>query len=137
MSWSAISIGACSRLEPDHLSVYNLTVEERTPFGAMKRDGLLAFPEDGVAAEMYEIVIERLTRAGYSHYEVSSFAKEGRAAVHNTLYWKTGGEYLGLGLLGRTRIARAEAGGRSMACAFPTSVPSTNTSTTESQPQAS
>jgi oxygen-independent coproporphyrinogen-3 oxidase len=83
-------------LAPEHLSVYNLTVEERTPFGAMKREGLLAFPEDGVAAEMYQIVMERLARAGYTHYEVSSFARPGRAAVHNTLYW-TGGEYLGLG----------------------------------------
>jgi putative oxygen-independent coproporphyrinogen III oxidase len=83
-------------MEPDHLSVYNLTVEERTPFGAMKRDGLLAFPEDGVAAEMYEIVIARLERAGFGHYEVSSFARAGRQALHNTLYW-TGGEYLGLG----------------------------------------
>jgi oxygen-independent coproporphyrinogen-3 oxidase len=83
-------------MAPDHLSVYNLTVEERTPFGAMKRDGLLAFPEDGVAAEMYEIVIARLERAGFAHYEVSSFARTGRQALHNTLYW-TGGEYLGLG----------------------------------------
>jgi oxygen-independent coproporphyrinogen-3 oxidase len=62
----------------------------------MKRDGLLAFPEDGVAAEMYEIVMGRLERAGFAHYEVSSFARPGRQALHNTLYW-TGGEYLGLG----------------------------------------
>jgi oxygen-independent coproporphyrinogen-3 oxidase len=109
-------------MAPEHLSIYNLTVEERTPFGAMKRDGLLAFPEDGVAAEMYEIVLSRAERAGYAHYEVSSFARrraerseashcrsgvltqvasglpevEDRRALHNTLYW-TGGEYLGLG----------------------------------------
>jgi oxygen-independent coproporphyrinogen III oxidase len=97
--------------EPDHLSVYNLTVEERTPFGAMKRDGLLAFPEDGVAAEMYEIVIARLERAGYKHYEVSSFARPGRAAVHNTLYW-TGGEYLGLGCSAHSHVRTPEGGAR-------------------------
>jgi oxygen-independent coproporphyrinogen-3 oxidase len=83
-------------LGPEHVSVYNLTVEERTPFGAMKRDGLLAVPEDSVAAEMYERVIARLSASGYAHYEVSSFARAGRRAVHNTLYW-TSGEYLGLG----------------------------------------
>ncbi len=90
-------------MEPDHLSIYNLTVEDRTPFGAMKRDGLLAFPDDGVAAEMYEIVIARMERAGFSHYEVSSFARPGRAALHNTLYW-TGGEYLGLGCSAHSHV---------------------------------
>jgi oxygen-independent coproporphyrinogen-3 oxidase len=97
-------------LEPEHLSVYNLTVEDRTPFGAMKRDGLLAFPEDGVAAEMYEIVIERLVRAGYAHYEVSSFARPGRRALHNTLYW-TGGEYLGLGSSAHSHVRLPDGGG--------------------------
>jgi oxygen-independent coproporphyrinogen-3 oxidase len=98
-------------LEPEHLSVYNLTVEERTPFGAMKRDGLLAFPEDGVAVEMYEIVIERLLRAGFSHYEVSSFARPGKRAGHNTLYW-TGGEYLGLGSSAHSHVRLPDGGGR-------------------------
>jgi oxygen-independent coproporphyrinogen-3 oxidase len=83
-------------LGPDHVSVYNLTVEERTAFGGLARAGLLALPDSGVAAEMYERIDERLRGAGFEHYEISSWAKPGRRAVHNTLYW-TGGDYLGLG----------------------------------------
>jgi oxygen-independent coproporphyrinogen-3 oxidase len=83
-------------LEPDHLSIYNLTAEERTAFGALERKGLLRLPDTGLAADMYERVMERMSQAGFEHYEISSYARPGRRAVHNTLYW-TGGEYLGLG----------------------------------------
>lgn len=83
-------------MEPDHVSVYNLTIEERTAFGGLQRAGVLSVPDSGVAAEMYQRIDERLARAGYEHYEISSWARPGRRAVHNTLYW-TGGEYLGLG----------------------------------------
>lgn len=83
-------------LAPEHVSVYNLTVEERTAFGGLQRAGLLAVPDSGVCAEMYERIDARLAAAGFGHYEISSWARPGRRAVHNTLYW-TGGEYLGLG----------------------------------------
>jgi oxygen-independent coproporphyrinogen-3 oxidase len=83
-------------LEPDHLSVYNLTVEERTPFARLQRQGALLLPDDGVAAEMYQHIDQRLGAAGLGHYEISSWARPGRRAAHNSLYW-TGGEYLGLG----------------------------------------
>jgi oxygen-independent coproporphyrinogen-3 oxidase len=83
-------------LAPEHVSVYNLTVEERTAFGGLQRAGLLTVPDSGVAADMYERIQARLAGAGFRHYEISSWARPGRRAVHNTLYW-TGGEYLGLG----------------------------------------
>jgi oxygen-independent coproporphyrinogen-3 oxidase len=83
-------------MEPDHVSVYNLTVEDRTAFGGLQRAGLLSVPDSGICAEMYERIDARLTAAGLGHYEISSWARRGRRAVHNTLYW-TGGEYLGLG----------------------------------------
>jgi oxygen-independent coproporphyrinogen-3 oxidase len=83
-------------MEPDHLSIYNLTIEERTAFGALARKGTLKVPDNGLCADLYARVIERVTGAGFRHYEISSFARPGRQAVHNTLYW-TGGEYLGLG----------------------------------------
>jgi putative oxygen-independent coproporphyrinogen III oxidase len=83
-------------LAPDHVSVYNLTVEERTPFGAMRREGTLKLPDGGLQADMYERVMATLARAGFEHYEISSWARPGRRAVHNSLYW-TGGEYVGLG----------------------------------------
>lgn len=83
-------------LEPEHLSIYNLTVEERTPFGAMKREGSLILPDSGICADMFERVRERMLAAGFEHYEISNYARPGRRAVHNTLYWQ-GDEYLGLG----------------------------------------
>jgi oxygen-independent coproporphyrinogen-3 oxidase len=83
-------------MQPEHVSIYNLTVEERTAFAAMARTGALALPDSGVAAEMYERIDARLERAGFGHYEISSWARPGHRSVHNSLYW-TGGEYLGLG----------------------------------------
>jgi oxygen-independent coproporphyrinogen-3 oxidase len=83
-------------LAPEHVSIYNLTVEERTAFAALARTGALLLPDSGVAAEMYERIDARLERGGFAHYEISSWARPGRRAVHNSLYW-TGGEYLGLG----------------------------------------
>lgn len=83
-------------MEPEHVSVYNLTVEDRTAFGGLQRAGMLSVPDSGVCAEMYERIDARLGAAGLPHYEISSWARPGRRAVHNTLYW-TGGEYLGLG----------------------------------------
>lgn len=83
-------------LAPDHVSLYNLTVEERTAFSALSRRGLLKVPDSGVAAEMYERLTARVEAAGFVHYEISSWARPGHRAVHNTLYW-TSGEYLGLG----------------------------------------
>jgi oxygen-independent coproporphyrinogen-3 oxidase len=83
-------------LAPDHVSVYNLTVEERTAFGGLARAGMLSVPDSGVAADMFERIDQRLGGGGFAHYEISSWARPGMRAVHNTLYW-TGGEYLGLG----------------------------------------
>lgn len=83
-------------LGAEHLSLYGLTVEERTPFGALSRAGLLPRGGDEVEAEMFERVERRLRAAGYDHYEISNYARPGRRAVHNGLYW-TGGEWLGLG----------------------------------------
>jgi oxygen-independent coproporphyrinogen-3 oxidase len=83
-------------LAPDHLSIYNLTIEERTPFGHYQREGTLRLPDAGLQADMYARVSERAAAAGFEHYEISSYARAGRRAVHNTLYW-TSGEWLGLG----------------------------------------
>jgi oxygen-independent coproporphyrinogen-3 oxidase len=97
-------------LAPEHVSVYNLTVEERTAFGGLQRAGMLAVPDSGVAADMFERIDERLTTAGLGHYEISSWARPGMRAVHNTIYW-TGGEYLGLGCSAHSFRRLAEGGG--------------------------
>jgi oxygen-independent coproporphyrinogen-3 oxidase len=89
-------LGGLLALAPEHLSIYMLTVEPRTAFAALGRQGLLALPAPEVQAEMYERVDAAMERAGLGHYEISSWARPGRRAVHNRLYW-SGGEWLGLG----------------------------------------
>ncbi len=89
-------LDALLALAPDHVSAYQLTVEERTPFGARARAGTLATPPPAQQADLAERLDERLRAAGFAHYEVSSWARPGRRAVHNSLYW-SGGEWLGLG----------------------------------------
>jgi oxygen-independent coproporphyrinogen-3 oxidase len=79
-----------------HLSVYELTIEERTAFGRAARAGRLRPLDPDRVARLYTAVHHHLTGRGYEHYEISSYALPGQRAVHNQLYWH-GGEYLGLG----------------------------------------
>lgn len=79
-----------------HLSVYELTIEERTPLARAIARGEVVPEREERLAELYRAAHERLTAAGYEHYEVSSYARPGHRAVHNSGYW-TGGEWLGLG----------------------------------------
>ncbi|HBA60358.1 MAG TPA: hypothetical protein DCZ92_06005 [Elusimicrobia bacterium] len=78
-------------LKPEHVSLYALEVHENTPFGAA---GVKEAPEE--AAAMYEAAAGLLKRAGLPRYEISNFARPGRASAHNLNYWDQG-EYLGLG----------------------------------------
>ena len=84
-------------LFPEHLSVYGLTVEPETAFGRRFRKGRLPLPAEDDQAAMYGLALDRLTRAGYHHYEVSNLARPGFASQHNLGYWK-GRPYLGIGL---------------------------------------
>jgi oxygen-independent coproporphyrinogen-3 oxidase len=83
-------------LGPEHVSTYALTIERGTAFGALARAGRLERPDDDAVAAMLAAADRALEAAGYAHYEISSHARPGRRAVHNTLYW-TGGSYLGVG----------------------------------------
>lgn len=92
-----------------HLSVYELTIEERTAFGRRARDGrLVPLDEDALEAR-YVAAHERLARLGYEHYEISSYAMPGKRAVHNSLYWR-GSAFLGLGV-GAASLEIDETGG--------------------------
>jgi len=88
-------------LAPEHLSLYQLTVEEGTALHKAVRRGTTRMIDSERQAALYGRVQERLDAAGLAQYEISSFARRqagrDRRAVHNRLYW-TGGEYLGLGL---------------------------------------
>lgn len=92
-----------------HLSVYELTIEDRTAFGRAVRARTMIPVEEDTLARMYTAIHDALTSRGYEHYEISSYARPGHRAVHNQLYW-TGGEYLGLGN-GAASFRRREDGG--------------------------
>ncbi len=92
--------GASSDVETlgaDHLSVYELTIEERTAFGQRVRDGRLVPIDEYRLTDLYTQTHDRLLAAGFEHYEISSYARPGKRAVHNSLYW-TGAPFLGLGV---------------------------------------
>lgn len=74
-------------LHPTHISAYNLTYEEGTPlYNAMQRGDIIPLSEEE-NVEQFEILIERLTKAGYRHYEISNFALPGMESRHNSSYW--------------------------------------------------
>ena len=77
-------------LEPAHLSCYNLTYEPNTPLAAKLRRGVIQRVDEDVEAAMYEATIDRLAGAGFEHYEISNWARPGRACRHNLLYWRNG-----------------------------------------------
>lgn len=80
-----------------HVSAYSLIIEEKTFFShQLKRNKFVKTDED-TEATMYDVVIDRFKDAGYNHYEISNFSKEGKTSLHNTLYW-TLQDYIGVGL---------------------------------------
>jgi len=83
-------------LAPEHLSAYALSVEEGTPFAALLAAGELPLPGEEEAAQMFEATAELLDAAGYRQYEISNFARPGRASRHNGAYWSRE-SYLGFG----------------------------------------
>jgi oxygen-independent coproporphyrinogen-3 oxidase len=94
-----------------HVSAYNLTFEQGTPFGSMRRDGLLRPAGEEVEAAMFVRARERLEAAGYRQYEISNYALPGRECRHNLNYWQ-GGEYLGVGAGAHSFARGGEAGRR-------------------------
>jgi len=83
-------------LNPEHISLYNLTIEEGTPFSRLKKEGRLPVPPEEDQITMYELGMDRLASKGYIHYEISNFAKKGFESRHNNRYWLFM-DYLGLG----------------------------------------
>ena len=83
-------------LEPDHLSLYALTVEEGTKLASDVEHGRASAPDGDTQAAMYEWSCERLAEAGYKQYEISNWCRPGQECRHNLVYWRNG-EWLGLG----------------------------------------
>ncbi|MGC8862585.1 MAG: radical SAM family heme chaperone HemW [Armatimonadota bacterium] len=75
-------------LSPEHISLYELTIEHGTRLAQMRAEGLLDLPDEDSKLRMYEAAIETLASAGYEHYEVSNFARPGFRSKHNQAYWR-------------------------------------------------
>ncbi len=82
--------------EVPHLSCYALTLEAKTPLAAAIRKKKIPPLDEEQAARQFEILMEKLSAAGYEQYEISNFSKPGMRARHNSSYWK-GIPYLGIG----------------------------------------
>jgi putative oxygen-independent coproporphyrinogen III oxidase len=108
-SWAA-TLRAALDLRPEHLSAYALTIEPATRFGRLVAAGRMAEPDEDDLADRYDTACAVLAGAGYAHYEVSNWARDGaagggaapgprvpgHASRHNLTYWRRG-RYLGLG----------------------------------------
>jgi oxygen-independent coproporphyrinogen-3 oxidase len=90
------SLGKAAVLEPDHLSVYSLQVEEGTPLARQVAEGL-ALPSEDEVADEYAFAQSFLKTKGFDQYEVSNFAQPGKACRHNWNIWR-GQDYWGFGL---------------------------------------
>ncbi|HVE02880.1 MAG TPA: radical SAM family heme chaperone HemW [Rhizomicrobium sp.] len=80
----------------EHLSLYQLTIEPATPFYQLHRSGTLKVPDEGLAADLFELTQEVTAAAGRPAYEISNHARPGAEARHNLLYWRYG-TYAGVG----------------------------------------
>jgi len=92
----ARDLDAALALSPAHLSLYGLTVEERTPLARWISRGAASAPDDERYAAEYLLAHERLSAAGYHFYEVSNACRDDRRSRHNSAYW-SGHQYVGLG----------------------------------------
>jgi oxygen-independent coproporphyrinogen-3 oxidase len=85
------------KLEPEHISVYSLIIEENTPIEKMLENGEIKLPDEDLERNMYWYVKNTLELNGYNHYEISNFAKFGKESRHNLNCWNQE-EYIGFGV---------------------------------------
>lgn len=90
--------------EVDHVSGYALTVEEGTPLATLVRTRRLSDVDPDVQADRHAVAEELLGAAGFIRYEISNWARPGRASRHNVLYW-SGGDYAGFGAGAHAHVA--------------------------------
>jgi oxygen-independent coproporphyrinogen-3 oxidase len=92
-----IELNQALTLAVDHLSLYQLTIEDGTAFGDRYAAGKLrGLPDDDVAADMYALTSDVCDAAGFGGYEVSNHARSGFESIHNQVYWHYG-DYVGIG----------------------------------------
>ncbi len=108
------TVGQVVALEPEHLSLYSLTLEEGTPLRRWVQQGRLPEPDPDLAADMYDHARAALAAAGYHHYEISNWTLPGRDSEHNLAYWRNL-QWLGVGPGAHSSLRVGEVGS---ACRF-------------------
>ncbi|HLM00413.1 MAG TPA: radical SAM family heme chaperone HemW [Pyrinomonadaceae bacterium] len=76
------------KLKPEHLSLYLLEIHEGTPLAEQIRSRRQPLPDEDLAGEMYESMLDKTASAGYAQYEISNFSLPGFASRHNSKYWR-------------------------------------------------
>lgn len=109
--WEA-ELSAVLALGLDHVSAYQLTIEDGTAFARQARRGTLVPPPEDLAADMFDLTQALTSAAGLQAYEISNHARgPDHRSRHNRLYW-TGGDWIGIGPGAHGRIGRHASGGR-------------------------
>jgi oxygen-independent coproporphyrinogen-3 oxidase len=92
------TLDAALAIDPDHISLYALTIEQGTPMYDWVKRGTVPYPDPDVAADMYDYAEQVMGAggAGYEHYEISNWCKPGHQCQHNLVYWRNE-RYFGLG----------------------------------------
>ena len=91
-----LTLEEITKLDPNHVSVYSLIVEDNTKMQELINSGELRLPDEELERQMYWYVKNVLELNGYKHYEISNFAKNGKQSKHNVNCWEQK-EYIGLG----------------------------------------
>lgn len=91
----ALTLEKIKALSPEHISLYGLILEEGTPLYRMQDS--LPLPSEDEECDMYYFAADALGFAGYNHYEISNYARDGKECRHNLKYWRCE-EYIGVGL---------------------------------------
>jgi oxygen-independent coproporphyrinogen-3 oxidase len=97
-------LGEAAALEPDHVSAYELTMEEGTRF--FERRDALGLPDEDARADMFETAEDVLAESGIARYEISNFARPGRECRHNLSGWRSG-DCLGVGPSAASHVGNA------------------------------
>jgi len=97
MNQLSLTVDRMIELNPAHISAYSLKFEEGTDFYRRLEKGEIEAFEDELDRDMYCLIIDKLSKAGYDQYEISNFSKAGYTCEHNMVYWEKK-PYLGLGV---------------------------------------
>ncbi len=99
------SLATAIEIAPNHISIYDLTIEPVTAFGRYYKPGIGPLPTDDITAQMYRQSRQFLTNAGYEHYEISNYALKGHQCRHNRVYWENR-SYYGFGMGATSYVQR-------------------------------